>query len=124
LLGLIGQRFEPLGRVMGLDWQMLVALLASFVRKENTIPTLAILYGVGTQGAGLAEVLSSRLTQPAALAFLAVQMLFIPCMATLATIRQETRSWRWTALSVVMLLAISLGMGILIYQGAAVMGWK
>ncbi len=124
LLGLVGQKLEPLGRIMGLDWQMLVALLTSFVRKENTIPTLAVLYGVGTQGAGLAEVLGSRLTQPAALAFLAVQMLFIPCMATLATIRQETRSWRWTALSVGLLLAISLAMGIAIYQGAALVGWK
>mgnify|MGYP001036302478 FL=1 len=123
-LGLVGQKLEPVGRVMGLDWQMLVALLTSFVRKENTIPTLAVLYGVGTQGAGLAQVLGSRLTQPAALAFLAVQMLFIPCMATLATIRQETHSWRWTALSVILLLAISLGMGIAIYQVAALVGWK
>ncbi len=122
-LGLVGQKLEPLGRVMGLDWQMLVALLTSFVRKENTIPTLAVLYGVGTQGAGLADVLGSRLTQPAALAFLAVQMLFIPCMATLATIHQETRSWRWTALSVLLLLAVSLAMGIAIYQGAALVGW-
>ena len=123
-LGLVGQKLEPLGRIMGLDWQMLVALLASFVRKENTIPTLAVLYGVGTQGAGLADVLGSRLTQPAALAFLAVQMLFIPCMATLATIRQETHSWRWTVLSVGLLLAISLAMGIAIYQGAALVGWE
>ena len=123
-LGLVGQKLEPLGRIMGLDWQMLVALMTSFVRKENTIPTLAVLYGVGTQGAGLGEVLGSRLTQPAALAFLAVQMLFIPCLATLATIRQETRSWRWTVLSVGLLLAVSLAMGIAIYQGAALVGWK
>jgi len=123
ILGLVGQKLAPLGRIMGLDWQMLVALLTSFVRKENTIPTLAVLYGVGTQGAGLADVLGSRLTQPAALAFLAVQMLFIPCMATLATIHQETRSWRWTVLSVVLLLAVSLAMGIAIYQGAALVGW-
>ncbi len=123
-MGLIGQKLEPLGRVMGLDWQMLVALLASFVRKENVIPTLAVLYGVGTQGTGLADVLGSQLTQPAALAFLAVQMLFIPCMATLAAIRQETRSWRWTALSVGLLLGISLAIGIAIYQGAALVGWK
>jgi ferrous iron transport protein B len=123
-LGMVGQKLEPLGKVMGLDWQMLVALLTSFVRKENTIPTLAVLYGVGTQGAGLGEVLGSRLTQPAALAFLAVQMLFIPCMATLATIRQETRSWRWTALSVGLLLGVSLAMGIAIYQGAGLVGWN
>jgi ferrous iron transport protein B len=51
-------------------------------------------------------------------------MLFIPCMATLATIRQETRSWRWTMLSVALLLVISLAMGIAIYQGAVLVGWK
>jgi ferrous iron transport protein B len=62
------------------------------------------------------------LTPAAALAFLAVQMLFIPCAATVATIRQGTRSWRWTGFSVLLLLGISLAVGIAIYQGAAVLG--
>jgi len=121
-LGMIGQKLEPFGRVMGLEWPMLVALLASFVRKENTIPTLAVLYGAGAQGAGLAVVLGSRLTQPAALAFLAVQMLFIPCLATLATIRQETHSWRWTLFSLGLLLVISLTAGVIIYQMGTLLG--
>ena len=43
-------------------------------------------------------------------------MLFIPCLATVATIKSETRSWRWTLLSIGMMLAISLGAGIIVYQ--------
>ena len=45
-------------------------------------------------------------------------MLFIPCAATVAVIRQETQSWRWTVFSVALLLVTSLGIGIAIYQGA------
>jgi ferrous iron transport protein B len=52
----------------------------------------------------------------ARLAFLVVQMLFIPCLATVATIKAETRSWRWTLLSIGLMLAISLGAGIIVYQ--------
>jgi ferrous iron transport protein B len=117
-LAAIGRLLAPLGALMGLDWQMIVALLTSFVAKENTIATLGVLYGSGQEGAGLAAALSGTLTPAAALAFLAVQVLFIPCVATVATMRQETGSWRWTVFSVVLLLVISLTIGIAIYQGA------
>jgi len=50
-------------------------------------------------------------------------MLFIPCVPTLATIRQETNGWRWPLFNVGLLLAISLTVGIVIYQGAALIGW-
>jgi len=43
-------------------------------------------------------------------------MLFIPCLATTITIKQETNSWRWTAASLGLLLALSLGAGALVYQ--------
>ena len=119
----VGQWLAPVGRLMGLDWQMMVALLTSFVRKENTIPTLAVLYGSGTPGSGLADVLGGQLTPAAALAFLAVTMLFIPCAATVATIKQETGSWKWTLTSVGLLLVISMGIGIAIYQAARLTGW-
>jgi len=120
-LAAIGRFLAPLGALMGLSWEMMVAMLTSFVAKENTIATLGVLYGAGEEEK-LAEVLSGGLTPAAALAFLAVLMLFIPCVATVATIRQETASWRWTVISVVLLLVISFGIGILIYQGARLIG--
>jgi len=123
ILGQAGQLLAPLGRLMGLEWPLLVALLTSFVAKENLIATLGILYGTGEHGQALAQVLSGVLTPAAALAFLAMQMLFIPCVATVAAIRQETRSWPWTAFSVGILLLLSLLVGVLIYQGARLLGW-
>jgi ferrous iron transport protein B len=121
-LAQFGRLLVPLGALMGLSWRMMVALLTSFVAKENTIATLGVLYGAGEE-ARLAEVMGGVLTPAAALAFLAVQMLFIPCIATLATIRQETASWRWTAFSVALLLVVSFCTGIVIYQGAILVGW-
>ena len=122
-LAMFGRLFTPVGEWMGLEWQMMVALLTSFVRKENTIPTLAVLYGASKHGVGLTQSLGEHLTPAAALAFLAVQVLFLPCVATLATIRQETRSWKWTLLSSGLLLVISLVIGVGIYQGARLLGW-
>jgi ferrous iron transport protein B len=107
---------------MGLGWQMLVALLSSFVAKENTIVALGVLYGAGEE-VRLSAIMGGVLTPAAALAFLAVQMLFIPCVATVATIRQETGSWKWTAFCIGLLLVVSLSAGIAIYQGAMLVGW-
>ena len=90
---------------------MIVALLTSVVAKENTIATLGILF----HGNGLAT-LAAAITPAAALAFLVIQVTFIPCVATMAAIRQETRSWTWTAVSVGLLLVISLTSGVLVYQ--------
>lgn len=122
-LAVVGHWMAPLGKLMGLDWQAMVALLTSVVRKENTIPTLAVLYGPGAGGTGLGDIVGHHLAPAAALAFLAVQILFIPCMATVSTLHQETRSWRWTLFSIVILFVISMGAGISIYQGAVLLGW-
>lgn len=121
-LAVIGRLLAPLGALMGLNWQMMVALLTSFVAKENTIATLGVLYGAGEE-VKLAGILSGLLAPASALAFLALQMLFIPCLATAATIRQETGSWRWTAFSIAFLAVVSFAVGIAIYQVAKLIGW-
>ncbi|HQE91911.1 MAG TPA: ferrous iron transport protein B [Anaerolineae bacterium] len=114
-LAWIGRALTPLGKAMGLPWPLMVALLTSFVAKENTIATLGVLYG------DFATVLPTLLTPSAALGFLVVQMLFIPCVATVAAIRQETQSWRWTAISVGLMLTLSLTAGVLVYQVGALL---
>jgi ferrous iron transport protein B len=122
LLGYVGRALEPVGAWMGLDWQMMVAMITSFVAKENVIATLGVLYEASEQGVAFATALRAALSPAAALAFLAAQMLFVPCVATVAAVRQETRSWGWTAASVGLLLGLSLLAGVLIYQGARLLG--
>ncbi len=116
----LGRALAPLGALVGLDWRLMVALLASVVAKEQALATLAILTA-GSE-ARLAAALPGLLTPAAGLAFLVVQMLFVPCVGTLTAMRQETGSWRWVALSVAYLAAVSFALGIAVYQLARLVG--
>jgi ferrous iron transport protein B len=121
-LAQFGRLIEPVGRWMGLDWRLAVALIASFPAKENAIATLGVLFGSSAE-TGLASTLTSAYPLSSALAFLVVTMLFIPCMATVAVIRQETASWRWTLLNIALLLGISIAAGSGVYHLALWAGW-
>jgi ferrous iron transport protein B len=122
-LAAAGKLLSPVGQLMGLEWRSMVALLTGFVAKENVLATLGVLFGAGQAQMQLADVMRLSLAPAAALAFLSVQMLFIPCVATVAVIRQETQSWRWTGLSIVLSLVTSFGVGVVIYQAARLVGW-
>ncbi len=119
-LAQLGKFLEPAGRLMGMDWQLTVALLSSFIAKENSIATMGVLFRVSEEG--LADTLTSTYSLATTLAFLVVQVLFIPCVATVAAIRQETGSWRWTLFSIGLLLVISLLAGAVTFQVAVQMG--
>jgi len=119
VIGMIGRGLEPLGALVGLDWQMIVGLLTSFVAKEQTVATLGVILGVGGEnGEALKPMLAEIMVPAAAIAFLALQMLFIPCVATVGAIWKETRSWRWTGFSIGYMLVISFSVAVLIYQMA------
>jgi ferrous iron transport protein B len=117
-LAQLGHWLAPIGGLMGLDWRMLTALVTSFVAKENAIATLAVLYANGHANTALVDTLTSQVAPASALAFLVVTMLFVPCAATVAVTRQETRSWRWTLFSVLLPLVLAFAAGVLVYQSA------
>jgi ferrous iron transport protein B len=125
VLGSVGRFLEPVGALMGLgDWRLIVALISSFVAKENSVATLGILFGTGaagaaTSGAGLAVQVAAVLTPAAAAAFLVVQMTFVPCVATMAAIRHESRSWRFTGGSLGLMTVVSFVLGVIVYQVGA-----
>jgi|YelNatPaOPRAMG01_1025707.scaffolds.fasta_scaffold21884_5 ferrous iron transport protein B len=114
ILARIGHWVEPIGRMMGLDWRLTVALLTSFMAKENAIATLGVVFG-NSQGVGLAQILTSTFSHASALAFLSATMLFIPCAATMAVIHQETGSWRWTVLNILLMLVVSFAVSSAVY---------
>lgn len=120
-LASVGKFLAPVGNWMGFDWRLTVALLTSFPAKENAIATLGVLFGNGN-GVGLVQALTTTFSTATALSFMVVTMLFIPCMATVAVIKQETNSWKWTFVSVGMFLVISVLSGVLVYHGAVALG--
>jgi ferrous iron transport protein B len=120
-LAMFGRTLEPVGALMGLDWRLIVATLSAFIAKENAIAALGIIFGA--EGEGLAVTLSALVTPATALAFLVVNMLFVPCIATVAAVRTETRSWGWTLVSAGLMLASALLVGTLVYQVAVLFGF-
>ena len=112
-----GRALAPLGELLGLDWRLIVALLASFVAKENAIAALGILYGIEAEGEVLAQTLAASVPLASALSFLTATMLFVPCVATLAVMRTETGSWRWPLFSVLLHLALSLLAAAVVHRG-------
>lgn len=99
---------------------MMIALLAGFVAKENSIATLGVLYGVGEEG--LRSILPGVISHASALSFLVVLMLFIPCAATAVVMKQEMGSWRWFLISLMFMLFISFGSGMVVYRLASPLG--
>lgn len=116
-----GKWIEPVGRWMGFDWRLTVALITSFPAKENAIATLGVLFGSGPDS-GLAQTLASTFSTASALSFLVVTVLFIPCMATVAVTRQETNSWGWTLISILLPLVVSVTAGAGVYHLALALG--
>ncbi|MCD4670931.1 MAG: ferrous iron transport protein B [Actinomycetia bacterium] len=111
-----GRAIAPLGNLMGLKWEMIVALLVSFISREGIIVTMGMLLGATEEG--LVSTLGTMMVPAAALSFMVTQMLFMPCVGTLGAMVEESRSWKWPLFSLAYFLIVAFGMGILVYQVA------
>jgi len=110
----LGKLLEPLGRLMGLDWKAIVSLIFGLLAKEQVLAAMSVIYRVEEESLG--EVLKSVWSPLQALTFLTVLMVYQPCIATIAVIRKETNSWKWTFLSTIYTLLLALVLGILTYN--------
>lgn len=119
-LASLGRMIEPVGGPLGLDWKMITALLTGLFAKETVVATLGVLYSVGEEG--LVAVLPTIMSHASAAAFLVVMMLFIPCVATIAVLRQEMNSNKWFYSTIVMTLIVSYLGGIAAYQLVGLLG--
>ncbi len=125
-IGRIGKALEPVLRPLGFDWRNTVALLTGFVAKEIVVSTLGVLYHGGSEGdpsAGLvAGLRESGMTPLVAYAFMAFVLIYTPCLGTVAVIRRETNSWKWTLFSVGYSVVLAWLVAFLIVQGGRLLG--
>lgn len=94
-IGQIGKAIEPVIEPMGFDWKLGIGLISGVGAKELVVSTLGVLY---TNEEEVENVnLSDRIpvTPLAALAYMLFVLIYFPCIATLAAIRQESGSWKW-----------------------------
>lgn len=117
--GLAGQSLAPLFDPLGISWQGTVALIFGFIAKEIVIGAMAVIYG----GADLANAISSHMTPLQGLSFMVFTLLYTPCVATVAAIRAESRSWKITLLSLALGLGSAWIASFLVYQGGRWLGF-
>lgn len=104
-----GKFLEPAGAILGFDWRFVVALLSSFVAKESTAGTLAVLFSVDSANhQGIVEAVRQSITAQGALAFIVLSHLYIPCLATIVALRTELGSWITTAKLLTCMLIIAI----------------
>jgi len=94
-IGQIGKTIEPVIKPLGFDWKLGVGLLSGVGAKELVVSTLGVLY---TNEEDIESVnLSNRIpiTPSVALGYMLFVLIYFPCIATLAAIKQESGSWKW-----------------------------
>jgi ferrous iron transport protein B len=126
-LGRLGHAIGPIFSPLGFDWRTSVAVLTGFVAKEIVVSTLGVLYATGAEvnqeGEALRRSLrSSGMTPLGAYTLMAFVLIYVPCLATVAAIRRETNSRKWTAFSIGYSLALAWVVSFVIYQGGRILG--
>ena len=99
IISVIGKSLQPIFAPLGWDWRLVVAALFGFVAKEIVLGASAMLYGVGE--GGIASKMASMYSPIDMFGYMAFIQIYIPCIVTVAAIKQETGSWKWAAFTVV-----------------------
>ena len=119
----IGRWLVPVFAPIGLGfWQIVVALIAGISAKEVVVSSCAVLFGVvnasSPEGmAAFSAALEGIGFGPFnAFCLMVFCLLYIPCAATLATIRKESGSWAWMGFTAAFQLAVAWLVTFLVYQ--------
>ncbi len=121
-----GHLLVPVLRPAGLgSWQIAVALISGVSAKEVVVSSFSVLYGINNinSAAGMAQ-LTSQLTAAGfgsvnAYALMIFCLLYTPCIATIATIRRETRSLRWTLGMLAFQLVFAWTAAVIVFQAGS-----
>ncbi len=116
--GLLGTLLAPIG--FG-TWQAGAALITGFLAKEVIVSTMNILY-ISPDISSLQGIIAGAFTPLQAVSFIVFILLYIPCLATVAVIRKETNSRRWTLFTIGYALVIAYLFSLVIYQGGKLLG--
>lgn len=119
IAGRAGRLVEPIFEPLGFDWKINVGVITSFAAREVVVSTLAIVYGIGEEGAEddatLIETLKKQkrrdgtpvFTTATGLSLLVFFVLAMQCLPTQAVTRRETGSWKWAVFQLVYMTAVA-----------------
>jgi ferrous iron transport protein B len=111
---------------LGLTGEMLVALLFTLPAKEIVVSSLAMTYGLQSTLAdsqAILDYLAQTWATLVAFSFLTFYMLYLPCLVTVWATWKETRSPKWTIVSLLLPLMMASAITFLIYQGGLLLAF-
>jgi ferrous iron transport protein B len=123
-IGHLGKGIEPVIKPLGYDWKIGISLITSFAAREVFVGSLATIYAVHDDGS-VNRRLIDRLraekradgtpvyTMAAGVSLMIFYVFAMQCMATLAVVKRETKSWKWPLIQIAF-------MGVLAYLGAMI----
>ena len=102
---------------MGIDWRGALALMAGIIAKELVVSTMALAYGGES-------AIANALTPLQAFVLTLVTVLYIPCLATIATLFFETgKNTKWTLFAITYNLTLATLVGIIVYNIGRLLGF-
>ncbi|MHC1720339.1 MAG: ferrous iron transport protein B [Clostridiaceae bacterium] len=123
LLGRLGSMISPIFAPLGFGhWSFSVALIFGLASKETIIGTLGTLYGVGQET--LISAIPMHITPLGALSFMFFVLLYVPCMATIAVIKQESGSWKLAAMQPLVTISVAWIVSFAVYHIGMLIGFR
>ncbi len=115
-IGQIGKAIEPVIEPLGFDWKMGIGLLSGIGAKELVVSSLGVLY---TNNDDINSVdLSERIpiTPLVAYGYMLFILIYFPCVATVAAIKNESGSWKWAAFTICYTTLLAWVVAFLVHQ--------
>ena len=121
-IGQIGKAVEPVLKPLGFDWKLGIGLLSGVGAKELVVSTLGVLY---LNEDDVENVnLSSRIsvTPLVAIGYMLFVLIYFPCIATIAAIKQESGSWKWAVFTAGYTTVLAWIVAYLVFQIGTMLG--
>lgn len=115
-IGQIGKAIEPVIEPLGFDWKMGIGILSGIGAKELVVSTLGVLY---TNDDDIESVdLADRIpiTPLVAYGYMLFVLIYFPCIATVAAIKNESGSWKWAAFTICYTTLLAWIVAFLVHQ--------
>lgn len=127
ILGNIGHVLEPAIAPLGYDWKMGIGLISSFAAREVFVGTMATVYSLGetddenTIRQRMAQEVSPATGKPtynlaSGISLLLFYAFAMQCMSTIAIVKRETDSWKWTLTQVAFMSGLAYFAALIAYQ--------
>ena len=117
----IGGLFQPLLGPIGMNPGLTVSLFFGFIAKEILLGAMAVIYR--TSESDLGGVIGGLITPLQALSFMTFVLLYTPCLGTVAAQLQESKSRRFTLLSLGWSLLLAWLLALVVFQGGRLLGF-